>query len=424
MLQKQRFQGRLRWTAAGVLLLVAALTFYYYYTNYHSDSSSSPSSRRTASSIKEKPAKDKSTTAKDKSTTAKAKRSTSKGKKASQSTSKKKAGKKKTPAMEDFEKLQNRLLRQPIPASDVDRPHVLDIITADNLIVAKKYEEALERFNAILKQFPQSPRAQFGKGITLSYLAEVKQSNKLMDSAINFFKMAGESIVASDLIKVPSLAAMADKAQSRGNYQLATEGMEKLVALKPDSAVYANQLGVLYLTIGKTKKAKNYFKKCIKKSEDNHFASAQLGAILLEERQYEKSLPLLMDGIRKDPDIKTNARFYNYAGEALTKLNRSHEVSGPADDVMTWQCRQVDTFLYKLTVECVCMCTCIGTGNIWGGSECGRVSICVAAPHSDRARTYCIAMVVSRQDWIHHRSHQNREEDGCHHQVRMSSSGD
>ena len=323
--EEQRLRGRLRWIAVVVVLILAALALYYYYTTYQLEPASSKGTRRDTLSTKNKatkqqPMKEKKAPAKEKEATKPKKKKKKNGDGGKQKESK---------LMEDYDKIKNRVLRQPIPPSDVDRPHMLDIITGDNLIVAKKYEEALERFNAILKQFPQSPRAQFGKGITLSYLAKEKQSNKLMDSSINFFRMAGESIVASNMIKIPALAAMTDKAQSRGDFKLAIEGMEKLVELKPDAVIYANQLGMLYLTTGKKKKAKNHFKKCAKKFEGNHFASAQLGAILFSERKYEKALPLLMEGIREDRSIRTDGTFYNYAGEALVKLNRSAEVSDP-----------------------------------------------------------------------------------------------
>ena len=229
--------------------------------------------------------------------------------------------------LKNIDKLKNRVLRQPIAAGDIDRPYILDLITADNLLVDENYSEALESFNAILKLFPQSPRAQFGKGITLSYMAEIKKSNKLMDTAINFFRMAAlESAVAVDAVRVPALVAMADKAQLRGDIKLAIRGMEKLVGLKPKNEMYSNQLGALYLTEGNMKKAKAHFKKCVKKFEGNHFASSQLGSILFAEKRYEEALPLLMEGIRQDADLKVDGRFYNYAGEALTRLNRSEEV--------------------------------------------------------------------------------------------------
>ena len=335
LLQEQRFHERLRWLLVVLLIVVTTIALYYYFSYYQLDS---PSLASLSKKSPQKPIRKahKEKTAKEEKPKKKAGRS-QKEKRAvkSKETSsgggvgKRKAADRKVDSdpVESFEKLKNRVLRQPIPGGDVDRPHILEILTADNLLIDKKYGEALERFNAILKEFPQSPRAQFGKGITLSYMAAIKKSNKLMDTAISFFRMAGlDSVVANDTIRVPALVAMADKAQGRGDIKLALQGMEKLVELRPQRVVYANQLGMLYLAQENLLKAKGHFRKCMKIFEDNHFASAQLGAILFAEKRYEQALPLLMEGIRQNLEVKEDGRFYNYAGEALTRLNRSEEV--------------------------------------------------------------------------------------------------
>lgn len=190
-----------------------------------------------------------------------------------------------------------------------------------------KYQDALDRFNAILSQFPQSPRAQLGKGLTLVRMAKEKRSNKLMDTAIEFFRKAGlESILSNDAIRLSALLGMVDHARDRGNLKLAVEGTEKLVELYDDNPVYANQLGMLYLGLGSTKKAKEQFTKCVEKFDSNHFAKAQLGYILYLEKLYDPALPLILDGIRRNEEVRKNGNFYNYAGDALTRLNRSDEV--------------------------------------------------------------------------------------------------
>lgn len=226
-----------------------------------------------------------------------------------------------------LEKLQQRVLRQPITGADPDRPYLMDILTADNLLAEGKYQEALERFNALLSQFPQSSRAQLGKGLTLSHMAREKRSNKLMDTAIEFFRKAGmESIVAGDTIRVAALLALVDHAQERGKQQLAVRAMENLVELRSENVTYANQLGMLYLGQGNMWKAKAQFKKSVESFEDNHFGKAQLGYILYTERHYEEALPLLMEGIRADKTLRNSGFFYNAAGDTLSRLNRSEEV--------------------------------------------------------------------------------------------------
>lgn len=225
------------------------------------------------------------------------------------------------------EQMKSRVLRQPMTGSDPDRPHVLDIIAADNLLMEGDYREALDRFNAIISQFPQSPRALLGKGLTLVRMSKEKKSNKLMDTAIEFFRKAGlESFLGSPAIKLSALLAMVDHARDRGNLKLAIEGTEKLVELYEDNVVYANQLGILYLSKGSMKKARAQFKKNVEKFDDDSYSKAQLGYILYSEKQYEQALPLILEGIRQDDEIRVNGNFYNYAGDILVRLNRSEEV--------------------------------------------------------------------------------------------------
>lgn len=327
--EQQRQNAKFRWTLVAVLLIVMAVGLYYYF--WHYQATDLPKSRRKtqSQSSTSKPSREKPKTGK----TEKQKPPNHKQQKMKKENSKGKADSKsaietdRKERLEQVKRLNQRVLHQPIPGSDPDRPHALDIITGDNLLADGKYQEALERFNAILSQFPQSPRAQLGKGLTLSRMAREKRSNKLMDTAIEFFRKVGvESIISSDAIKVAALVPMVDYAQERGQIKLAIQGMEKLVELRDEEMVYANQLGVLYLKQGNTKKAKAQFKKSVDNFEENHFAKAQLGSILHLERHYEQALPLMMDGIRLDKDVRRSGYIYNYAGDALNRLNRSQEV--------------------------------------------------------------------------------------------------
>lgn len=364
ILKEQQRNARLRWALVAILLAVAAVGFCYWLWYYQSidlprhrktpprssqqqqqkekEKAKSKNQKQTEKSAGEK---QKQKTAGEKQKSAGKKQKSAGGKAATKAKNKDKAksdGAKKEDKMkkggktksreeketeiERMERLKRRVLRQPLGGGDPDRPHVLDIITADNLLIEGQLQEALDRFNAILSQFPQSPRAQLGKGLTLVRMAKEKRSNKLMDTAIEFFRKAGlESLLSTDAIKQSALLAMVDHARERGNMKLAVEGTEKLVELFDDNMVYANQLGMLHLSQGDVKKAKTQFERAVEKFDDNHFGQAQVGQILFVEKNYEQALPLLLEGIRKDEDIKTNGNFYNSAGSALTKLNRSEE---------------------------------------------------------------------------------------------------
>ena len=346
--EQQQWQStRMRWILLVLLLAVAAVSLFYY-LSYYNKTIFSNRTRHPARVVSPRQKTDKQ---KQKQTHKKSHESETKSKPKDRNRTPNHQAR-KNDEIQRLTKESDRVLRQPIPVDDPDRPHMMDIMTADNLVVGRKYQEALERFNAILSLFPQSPRALFGKGITLYHMAEEKRSNKLKDSAIDFFRKAGlESPISSETIRVAALTAMADRAWERGKQQLAIRGMEKLVELRSEDMMYANKLGMFYLIQGNTRKAKSHFKKAVVKFEGNHFGQAQLGYLLYREKHYEQALPLLMEGIRQDADVRNNGHFYNYAGDTLTRLNRSEEVN---------DCK-VQSLQYSII-----MCSYSGTGPVWG----------------------------------------------------------
>ena len=99
-----------------------------------------------------------------------------------------------TVAMED--------VRRPVARDDADRPYIIEILNGDNLLLEERYSEALEKFNEVLKMFPQSPRGLYGKGESLVGLANQKSSNKLMDMAVEFYQDTAKSFLATKDLKV------------------------------------------------------------------------------------------------------------------------------------------------------------------------------------------------------------------------------
>ena len=106
----------------------------------------------------------------------------------------------------------------------------------------------------------------------------------------------------------------------------AVSALEKLYSLDSDDRVVANRLGAAYTKTGQLNKAEEHFRKLLNETPDNFYAKAYLGYVRFRERRYEEALPLLLEGIRRDESIGKNARFYLYAGESFTRLNRSDEV--------------------------------------------------------------------------------------------------
>ena len=340
----------MRWIAIVVVLILAAVGLYYYFSYANSgippprtakQQTATKAGKRTESkknAAKEKvPSSSSTSSSANKKTTTKKpasknvpssedKKKTTKSKAGSQTTKQKPKAEAPVKAKK-ADPVEERVLRRAYKPDDPDRPHLVDLLSGDNLLLEGKYTLAMEKFNEVLKQFPQSTRALYGKGVALRHMAKEKRSNKLLDTAIDFLYKAGmESFMGDKDVRIEALYELANTAYERGKNQLAIRALEKLVEYKPNDADTANQLGMGYLAIGNTRKAKAQFKKVLENFKENHFAKAQLGFILFSEKKYEEALPLLMEGIREDDVVKKNPKFYIYAGETLTRLNRSEEV--------------------------------------------------------------------------------------------------
>ena len=114
--------------------------------------------------------------------------------------------------------------------------------------------------------------------------------------------------------------------QERGKNAAAITALEALHSLDGEDIVVANRLGAAYVKMNKLQKAEEHFKKLLNQTSDNYYAKAHLGYLRYREKHYEEALPMLLEGINNDNSIKKNGRFYLYAGEVFTRLNRSDEV--------------------------------------------------------------------------------------------------
>ena len=220
------------------------------------------------------------------------------------------------------------LLQRPVPPSDADRPFVMEILAADKASRSGKHRDALEKFNEVLKQLPQSPRALFGKAQVLESMALEKKSNKLMDSAIEFYQDVGlESFLANEDLKYNALVRLAACTEGRAKHQpLLLQALEELHHMDGENPLYARQLGVQYIAASNMEKANVIFKDLLRENTEDYFAVGHVGFLLFSEGRYEDSLPLLLDAIHKDKEIQLNPKFYLYAGEVLTRLGRKDEV--------------------------------------------------------------------------------------------------
>jgi len=219
------------------------------------------------------------------------------------------------------------VLQWPIAPADPDRPFIIEVLTGEKAIRRKKYKKALEEFKGILARFPQSPRGMFGKAETFCAFAEYKRSNKYLDLCIDAYWNVGiENILTNGELRRVALLRLADRATFRGKLQTSVRAWSELTCYFPEERHYARQVALTYLTAKKSNKALEQFKTVVAKWPDDAFSKAHIGLILKLEDKLEEALPLLLEGLQNDEDIRKKAEFYHHCGECLTKLGRYEEV--------------------------------------------------------------------------------------------------
>ena len=220
------------------------------------------------------------------------------------------------------------ILRRPIPPADSDRPLIMEILAADDLLADKQYQKAVDKFDAILNRFKQSPRGLLGKALSLEGLGKRKKSPKLVDKAIDLYYQVGfDSFLANDDIKMAALVQLVSCSKSRNKENMAVKALEKIVEMEPEYEAYVMKLSQAYISSGKLAEAKQLLNKLVTKDPNNVLVAASLGYIFYKENNCTGALPWLLYGISEGTNVvPESGKLYLYAGECLTKLRRPEEV--------------------------------------------------------------------------------------------------
>ena len=220
------------------------------------------------------------------------------------------------------------ILRRPIPPADSDRPLIMEILAADDLLADKQYQKAVDKFDAILNRFKQSPRGLLGKALSLEGLGKRKKSPKLVDKAIDLYYQVGfDSFLANDDIKMAALVQLVSCSKSRNKENMAIKALEKIVEMEPEYEAYVMKLSQAYISSGKLAEAKQLLNKLVTKDPNNVLVAASLGYIFYKENNCTGALPWLLYGISEGTNVvPESGKLYLYAGECLTKLRRPEEV--------------------------------------------------------------------------------------------------
>ncbi|XP_051878678.1 LOW QUALITY PROTEIN: aspartyl/asparaginyl beta-hydroxylase-like [Pristis pectinata] len=216
----------------------------------------------------------------------------------------------KVPAKKKKPKLLNKFDKTIKPELDA----------AEKLRKKGKSEEALQAFTELLRRYPQSPRAKYGKAQSEDDLAEKMRSNEILQRAITTY---GEVVdlpnPTADLVKL-ALKRQANRQQFLGHIKRSVVTLKKLVSLYPDDISTRNELGVSYLLLGDNSNAKKVYEEVLAMAPNDGFAKVHYGFILKAANQIAESIPYLKEGLLSGDPGTDDGRFYFHLGDALQRV--------------------------------------------------------------------------------------------------------
>ncbi|XP_059529088.1 aspartyl/asparaginyl beta-hydroxylase isoform X14 [Myotis daubentonii] len=210
--------------------------------------------------------------------------------------------------------------KKPKLLNKFDKTIKAELDAAEKLRKRGKIEEAVTAFEELIRKYPQSPRARYGKAQCEDDLAEKRRSNEVLRRAIETYQeVASLPDVPADLVKL-SLKRRSDRQQFLGHMRGSLATLQKLVQLFPDDTSLKNDLGVGYLLIGDNENAKKVYEKVLKVAPNDGFAKVHYGFILKAQNKIAESIPYLKEGIESGDPGTDDGRFYFHLGDAMQRV--------------------------------------------------------------------------------------------------------
>ncbi|XP_027630099.1 aspartyl/asparaginyl beta-hydroxylase isoform X3 [Tupaia chinensis] len=210
--------------------------------------------------------------------------------------------------------------KKPKLLNKFDKTIKAELDAAEKLRKRGKIEEAVTAFEELIRKYPQSPRARYGKAQCEDDLAEKRRSNELLRRAIETYQeVASLPDVPADLVKL-SLKRRSERQQFLGHMRGSLLTLQKLVQLFPSDTSLKNDLGVGYLLIGDNDNAKKVYEEVLNVTPNDGFAKVHYGFILKAQNRIAESIPYLKEGIESGEPGTDDGRFYFHLGDAMQRV--------------------------------------------------------------------------------------------------------
>lgn len=210
--------------------------------------------------------------------------------------------------------------KKPKLLNKFDKTIKAELDAAEKLRKRGKIEEAVSAFEELVRKYPQSPRARYGKAQCEDDLAEKQRSNEVLRRAIETYQEAASLPDApTDLVKL-SLKRRSERQQFLGHMRGSLLTLQRLVQLFPTDTTLKNDLGVGYLLMGDNDSAKKVYEEVLNVTPNDGFAKVHYGFILKAQNRIAESIPYLKEGIESGDPGTDDGRFYFHLGDAMQRV--------------------------------------------------------------------------------------------------------
>ncbi|XP_048638977.1 aspartyl/asparaginyl beta-hydroxylase isoform X8 [Marmota marmota marmota] len=221
---------------------------------------------------------------------------------------------------DDQEQKQKAKKKKPKLLNKFDKTIKAELDAAEKLRKRGKIEEAVNAFEELVRKYPQSPRARYGKAQCEDDLAEKRRSNEVLRKAIETYQeVTSLPDVPTDLVKL-SLKRRSERQQFLGHMRGSLLTLQRLVQLFPNDTSLKNDLGVGYLLIGDNDNAKKVYEEVLNVTPNDGFAKVHYGFILKAQNKIAESIPYLKEGIESGDPGTDDGRFYFHLGDAMQRV--------------------------------------------------------------------------------------------------------
>ncbi|XP_062935498.1 aspartyl/asparaginyl beta-hydroxylase isoform X3 [Cynocephalus volans] len=221
---------------------------------------------------------------------------------------------------DDAEQKEKVKKKKPKLLNKFDKTIKAELDAAEKLRKRGKTEEAVNAFKELVRKYPLSPRARYGKAQCEDDLAEKRRSNEVLRGAVETYQeVASLPDVPADLVKL-SLKRRSDRQQFLGHMRGSLLTLQRLVQLFPNDTSLKNDLGVGYLLIGDNDSAKKVYEEVLNVTPDDGFAKVHYGFILKAQNRIAESIPYLKEGIESGDPGTDDGRFYFHLGDAMQRV--------------------------------------------------------------------------------------------------------